>query len=253
MSEPSWYYLVADQQNGPVDVETLEGLIRARSVPAGALVWRDGMAGWQAWETVPELAARVAPSAAVPAPPAFPVQPQFPPAPAPAPAAYAGAGGMRYPKAPLGARFLASIIDGLIFGGPMIVVLIAMIAVLPEGHDNAVGAVVTVGLLILFLIGAMIYAFIKDGLRGGQSLGKRAMKLMVVHLPSNLPCTKGQSAIRYLVMFGLNLVPYVGGLVEPIVVLADGEGRRIGDRAASTQVIAVAAYRSTDSLRSVFS
>jgi uncharacterized RDD family membrane protein YckC len=69
------------------------------------------------------------------------------------------------------------------------------------------------------------------------------MGLMVVHLPSNQPCDRGQSAIRYLVMFLLNLVPYLGWLIEPVVLLAAAGGRRLGDSAAGTQVIRTADYR----------
>jgi uncharacterized RDD family membrane protein YckC len=66
---------------------------------------------------------------------------------------------------------------------------------------------------------------------------------MVVHLPTNQPCTTGQSALRYLVIFLCNLVPYVGWLIEPIVTLAAAGGRRLGDQAAGTQVIEASAYR----------
>jgi uncharacterized RDD family membrane protein YckC len=69
------------------------------------------------------------------------------------------------------------------------------------------------------------------------------MGLMVVHLPTNLPCDRGQSAIRYLVMCALGLVPYVGWLVEPIVTLVAAGGRRLGDTAAGTQVIRVSDLR----------
>ena len=67
--------------------------------------------------------------------------------------------------------------------------------------------------------------------------------LMVVHLQSSQPCTRGQSALRYLVLFLLNLVPYVGWLIEPIVTLAAAGGRRLGDVAAGTQVIRAADHR----------
>jgi uncharacterized RDD family membrane protein YckC len=90
---------------------------------------------------------------------------------------------------------------------------------------------------------AIWYAFTKDGRAGGQSIGKKAMGLMVVHLPTNLPCTTRQSALRYLILVGLGLIPYVGWLVEPIVTLVAAGGRRLGDTVAGTQVIAAAELR----------
>jgi uncharacterized RDD family membrane protein YckC len=66
---------------------------------------------------------------------------------------------------------------------------------------------------------------------------------MVVHLQTNLPCNRGQSALRYLVLFLFSLVPYIGWLVEPIVTLSAAGGRRLGDSAAGTQVIMATDYR----------
>ena len=92
-------------------------------------------------------------------------------------------------------------------------------------------------------IWALFYTFTKDGRPGGQSIGKKMMGLMVVHLESNQPCTMGQSALRHLVLFLLDLVPYLGWLIEPIVLLSAAGGRRLGDMAAGTQVILAAGYR----------
>jgi uncharacterized RDD family membrane protein YckC len=92
-------------------------------------------------------------------------------------------------------------------------------------------------------IWALYYSFTKDGRPGGQSIGKKTMGLMVVHLQTNQPCTRGQSALRYLVLFLFNLVPYIGWLVEPIVTLSAAGGRRLGDSAAGTQVIKATDYR----------
>jgi uncharacterized RDD family membrane protein YckC len=52
----------------------------------------------------------------------------------------------------------------------------------------------------------------------------------------------GQSAIRALIWCVVNLVPVVGWLIEPIMAIADENGRRLGDRAAGTQVIPVSSY-----------
>jgi uncharacterized RDD family membrane protein YckC len=90
---------------------------------------------------------------------------------------------------------------------------------------------------------ALFYSFTKDGRPGGQSIGKKAMGLMVVHLQSNQPCSRSQSALRFLVMFLLSLVLGAGWLVELIVLLIEPGGRRLGDFAAGTQVIEASAWR----------
>ncbi|WP_241777784.1 SPFH domain-containing protein [Streptomyces sp. CT34] len=51
-----WHVAVDGQQQGPYDHATFTGHISSGAVRAGMLVWRDGMAGWQPVENVPELA-----------------------------------------------------------------------------------------------------------------------------------------------------------------------------------------------------
>jgi uncharacterized RDD family membrane protein YckC len=109
--------------------------------------------------------------------------------------------------------------------------------------DARVLGVVLVVAAVAATAWALWYSFTKDGRPGGQGIGKKMMGLMVVHLQSNQPCNRNQSALRYLVMFLLNLVPYVGWLIEPIVLLAAAGGRRLGDNAAGTQVIQASDYR----------
>lgn len=148
--------------------------------------------------------------------------------------------GPRYGKAPLGARLGASLLDGLITMAAWVpgLVLIGI------GGAGEVEAITTAGglLVVIGIVWALYYSFVKDGWRTGASLGKRAVGLMVVHLPTNQPCTKGQSALRALVLLLLNFVPLIGWLIEPIVVLTAVDGRRLGDRAADTQVVTVAEY-----------
>ena len=76
----------------------------------------------------------------------------------------------------------------------------------------------------------------------GQSWGKRAMDLMVVNIKTNKPCTKSKSLARNLVISGLQLIPYIDWLIVPVAVLADDNGRRLGDKAAGTMVIQTNEY-----------
>jgi uncharacterized RDD family membrane protein YckC len=147
-----------------------------------------------------------------------------------------------YPKAPFDRRLLATLLDAAIACAPLGVVGIVAAAV---AWAISGGVAFVIGILVgaPALLWAAYYGFIKDGQPRGQSIGKKKLGLMVVHLPTNAPCSRSQSALRQLVMAGTNLIPYLGWLVEPIVVLAADGGRRLGDLAADTQVIAVESYR----------
>jgi hypothetical protein len=71
-----FYVALNGQQIGPFPVAMLQQMIPAGTFNAASLVWRQGMAGWQAASTMPELMALFAP--AVPTPP--PMPPPIPPA-----------------------------------------------------------------------------------------------------------------------------------------------------------------------------
>ena len=256
MSEVGWYYDDGGRPSGPVTQAALVELIRTGRIAPATRVWRPGLAGWSAWETVPDLASQVAPPLG--GPPPLATQPAGAPPPpsgwGPLPGAppfsgnsYAadvltGAGaGTLYPKAPFGARFLALLVDHLISSIPAALLWVFVVAAFAAG-STGLGAVLAVA-AVAGTIWALYYTFTKDGRPGGQSVGKKMMGLMVVHLESNQPCNQGQSALRYLVMFLLGLVPYVGWLIEPIVTLSAAGGRRLGDTAAGTQVILATDYR----------
>ena len=149
-----------------------------------------------------------------------------------------------YPKASLGSRFLASFLDSLItacFAIPaLILTYLQLTANLISSFDEFLFQVALAGLLYFI---PLIYSFIKDGIGNGQSWGKRAIGIMVVHLPDNKPCSLGQSFLRNLIMTLLSIVPFIGWLVEPIIVLASEDGRRLGDKAANTQVIESKYYK----------
>lgn len=158
-----------------------------------------------------------------------------------------------YPKASLSKRILAALIDwGISVVGLIPGLLILFFVIVNNGmynnyytysSDFPVMFVVSVFLIILGFLWRTIYVFIKDGFTNGQSIGKRALGLMVIDLKDNTPCTKGESAIRRLIMVLLNFVPIIGWLVEPILIIANEKGRRLGDMAASTQVINIEHYK----------
>jgi len=151
-----------------------------------------------------------------------------------------------YPKASLGGRLIAYIVDGLVAFVPFLLPFALLIGLAPDASGGALA--LAIALAIACMGWMFYYRLTKDGRPNGQSIGKSLAGLMVVDVETNQPCTRGKSALRELVMLGLNALP-LGFVVELIVVLADDRGRRLGDRAANTQVIEVGDYRPSDARR----
>jgi uncharacterized RDD family membrane protein YckC len=139
-------------------------------------------------------------------------------------------------KADLTKRFIAALIDGII------------------------GAVLSflVGLAVPFVGGILgaAYILLKDGLdvefMDKRSIGKKVMKLRPIRLDGgvmdintsimrNWPLAVG-SIISIIPLLGWVFGPLaalVFGIIELVLVLTDGEGKRLGDKFASTKVIEV--------------
>jgi len=154
-----------------------------------------------------------------------------------------------YPKAPLGKRVIAYIVDSLIAGLPMLIALILIVSdqayidplsLLTEGNPFYYVAIVWL----------LIYMLLRDSFGSGQSWGKKIQGLMVVNLADNEPCSKGKSVLRngiaLLIGFIIGLIPVINtlaGIVDPIIAMAHPKGHRVGDMIAKTQVIEVSAHR----------
>lgn len=142
-------------------------------------------------------------------------------------------------KAHLGRRFLAYLIDGFILTGLTLPALIVFVIATRSSHGYRNGLVV----LFLFLLAVLLYllplayCLLKDGVGQGQSLGKRISKIQVVSISDMKACTYGKSAGRNGIMLLLNLIPLVGWLIEPIIVLSEQHARRLGDKLADTMVV----------------
>ena len=147
----------------------------------------------------------------------------------------------RYPKAPLISRGLAYLDDCAIGIGPVFVALLLWKWVAMKRTAD-----VAMGLALCAMVWAIYYMFNKDARRGGQSFGKKRMRLMVVNVETNQPCSASESGIRALIMGLTNLIPFVGWFIEPIMIIVAADGRRLGDRAARTQVISVDAYQANE-------
>jgi uncharacterized RDD family membrane protein YckC len=155
-----------------------------------------------------------------------------------------------YNKASLGKRFLAYLLDGLIIAILFLPSLFFLFDFFKEmylyeyygGYSNYSGQSLIFGLLLILL--PLRYALIKDGIGEGQSYGKRAVDLMVININTNEPCTKMNSAGRNIIYSIICGIPYIGYLLEVIMVIANPDGRKLSDLAAGTQVIEVEEFRS---------
>ena len=164
----------------------------------------------------------------MPQPPVVPAA--VPPVQQPTAAAVGVTGGL-YAKAPLGARFLAVIADSVIASALLPLGVLLLYADLINGRPPVLGGILT-AIAGLWQLG---YTFGRDGARGA-GFGKRMTGLVVVRAENGAPAGLGASIARQLVLWLLGIVPVIGSLIEPILVLSDKDGRRLGDKAAKTQV-----------------
>jgi uncharacterized RDD family membrane protein YckC len=128
-----------------------------------------------------------------------------------------------YPKANVLNRFIAKFIDLLI------------VALLYE-FSSRVG-----------FIAGMLYLLIADGFFQGKSVGKWLIGLQTYVPARQSVCTFRESIIRNFplaVGYFLFLIPYVGWLFtaailtfEGLLMIGNGQGMRIGDEIAGTQVL----------------
>ena len=116
-----------------------------------------------------------------------------------------------------------------------------------------VGALFSIPTFVGPLAG-LLYILIADGLQGGQSIGKRIVRIRVVSIErDDSPCDFRESALRNL-PFGLlvffAMIPYLRWILlvtigiaiiafETYMIYQDEEGIRWGDRIALTRVVAL--------------
>ncbi len=56
-----WFYAKRGKQEGPIDIATLQGMLRSGQVAPTDLVWRDGMPEWAPAGQIAELSAGAGP------------------------------------------------------------------------------------------------------------------------------------------------------------------------------------------------
>ncbi len=142
------------------------------------------------------------------------------------------------PKASLGERFLAALIDGMISFGLLLPAFILLFLAWDKSLGDNNGEVLSLFLIALLLsLIPLAYNLAKDGLGAGQSWGKRTLGLMVINLDNNTPCDFSKSFFRNIISFLVCLIPFIGWAIEPVMILATEDGRKLADKSANTQVI----------------
>jgi uncharacterized RDD family membrane protein YckC len=122
----------------------------------------------------------------------YPQQPGYPGSPQ---AGY----GATPPYANWGQRFLGTLVDGLVFLVPYIVVIV--------GRGNA--AVMGIGFVLL--LGVAIWQLIQEG-RTGQTVGKKALGIRLVREADGQPLGVGMAFVRRLAHFLDSIACYLGWL-----------------------------------------
>lgn len=144
--------------------------------------------------------------------------------------------GRLFTKADILERFLAKLIDMLIVGA---------LCTFPSAVGPAAG---------------VTYILISDGLKGGQSIGKRIIGLRVISVedpavPGDFKASLLRNAVFGLLIglwFAIGWIPYLGKAVvavcwaaavavEMILIYTDDTGARFGDRIAGSLVVSAKA------------
>ena len=124
----------------------------------------------------------------------------------------------RYEFASLWERWFGQFLDGIIYVAIFFVLLIlSQFAGLAEFG---------VAIAIIF---PFLYCWFQDGLKNGQSYGKRIAKTKVIDSRHGSPCTFGQSFVR-------NFLLSILGLIDWIFIFGE-KRQRLGDKAAKTLVV----------------
>ena len=124
----------------------------------------------------------------------------------------------RYEFASLWERWFGQFLDGIIY---CIIIVVGVILVAFTGP-----AEIGVGIGIIL---ALLYCLFQDGLKNGQSYGKRIAKTKVIDSRHGSPCTFGQSFVR-------NFLLSILGLIDWIFIFGK-KRQRLGDKAANTLVV----------------
>lgn len=142
-----------------------------------------------------------------------------------------------YELADLGSRFTALVLDGLVVGGVLLVIGVGGAFLVGWLGSLAVPAGPW-GLAVLLLAAFAIpygYFVYFEGLRDGQTPGKRRMGIRAVHA-GGYPLTLRGAVIRNLLRL-VDMQPAVSWAVGGLAMLLHPRTRRLGDMAADSLVV----------------
>lgn len=139
---------------------------------------------------------------------------------------------IEYPLASVGTRFLALAIDYA-----LIVCYAYLTFYLFRSFFNVNGdRWLMTGIIMLWLLPAMLYHFILESFFSGQTLGKMVMKIKVVRIDGSRA-----TIYEYFIRWVLNLVDIwmLSGVIGLLSIVLSKHSQRIGDMAAGTTVISL--------------
>ena len=131
-----------------------------------------------------------------------------------------------------GRRILATIVDGLIFGGLYAVMVILFGSISTVGSANWNGSMPALPTLLYGVIIVLYYILLEGYL--GQTVGKMLLGIKVVREDNGEVPGLGGATIRTLLRIVDGISSY---LVAFITVLISGKNQRFGDMAAHTLVV----------------
>lgn len=137
----------------------------------------------------------------------------------------------QYPIAGIGSRFLAQAIDLIVFGLLALVIGIAAAAFGAVFHNSQLALLLWLLLSFCLIFG---YFLVSEALFGGQTLGKRMLRLRVVQ-DRGEPIGFSQAAVRNLIRI-VDFLPFFYG-IGLVALFINGRGKRLGDLAAGTLVV----------------
>jgi uncharacterized RDD family membrane protein YckC len=120
--------------------------------------------------------------------------------------------------APRTSRFFAKLFDSMV----LMAIMLPSFLLSPPANDIQGMDLLTKASVLLFVF----YLLFKDGL-GGQSVGKRIMRISVINTKSRRPCSIWQSFLRNIALLS----------VLDVLFIMSGSYRRLGDWLAGTVVV----------------
>lgn len=223
----NWYYALGQQRHGPINEAQLQALAKDGVVTGDTLVWREGMAGWQAWSSVGGPAVPPVPADALPVSPA----PALASPGEPRDLAYAG----------FWIRFVAKLIDGFVLGIPItLIVAVAVVAmgglaaITRRGQDMAfLLPIAHLALQLVLTILTVLYNTVLVG-AWGTTLGKKACGLKVIKADGG-KVSYGRACGRAFAEIVSGMVCYIGYIIAGF----DEQKRSLHDHMCDTRVVRV--------------